>query len=102
MNGQKINTRLDPGKGTGSVLDLEIVSANIEESVTHFTVDSERKMTAFAMVKKTNNIIEKQAQICAEGCEEDNNTHLFHIQCKHKLCTIINRQIKSINYVKTG
>ena len=60
INDRKVYTRLDPGKGTGSVLDLAIVSANIEESVTHFTVDSERKRTAFAMVKKTNNIIEKK------------------------------------------
>ena len=60
INDRKVYTRLDPGKGTGSVLDLAIVSANIEESVTHFTVDSERKKTAFAMVKKTNNIIEKK------------------------------------------
>ena len=48
INDRKVYTRLDPGKGTGSVLDLAIVSANIEESVTHFTVDSERKRTAFA------------------------------------------------------
>ena len=27
----------------------------------------------------------EQAQICAEGCEEDRITHIFQIQCKHKL-----------------
>ena len=31
----------------------------------------------------------KQAQICAEGCEEDDIIHFFHIKCKHKLYTFI-------------
>ena len=35
----------------GSVLDLAIVSTNIEENVTQFTVDCQRKMTAFTMIK---------------------------------------------------
>ena len=42
----------------------------------------------------------KHAQICAEGCKEYNITHFFHIQCKHKFCTLINRQIKSLNEVE--
>ena len=33
--------------------------------------------------------LKKQAQMCAEGCEEDDITHFFHIKCKHKLCTFI-------------
>ena len=50
INNKNVMTRLDPGRGTGSVLDLAIVSANIEEGVTQFTVDSQRKMKAFAMI----------------------------------------------------
>ena len=60
INDRKVNTRLDPGRGTGSVLDLAIISANIEKSVTHFKVDSERKMTAFAMLKRKNKTIDKR------------------------------------------
>ena len=60
VNDRNVITRLDPGKGTGSVLDLAIVSANIEESVTQFTVDSQRKMTAFAMIKNKNKTVEKK------------------------------------------
>ena len=60
INNRNVITRLDPGKGTGSVLDLAIVSANIEESVTQFTVDSQRKMTAFAMIKNKNKTVEKK------------------------------------------
>ena len=60
INDRKVNTRLDPGRGTGSVLDLAIISANIEKSVTHFKVDSERKMTAFAMLKRKNKTIDKK------------------------------------------
>ena len=52
INDRKVNTRLDPGRGNGSILDLVIVSANIEESVTQSTVDSLRKVTAFAMIKR--------------------------------------------------
>ena len=55
-----ISTRIDPGSGNGSVLDLAIVSANIEESVTQFTVDNQRKMTIFAMIKNKNNVVEKK------------------------------------------
>ena len=33
--------------------------------------------------------LHKQAQICAEGCEEDDITHFFHIKCKHKFCTFV-------------
>ena len=29
----------------------------------------------------------KQAQICAEGCEEDNITHSICIKCQYKSCT---------------
>ena len=59
INNMNVMTRLDPGRGTGSVLDLAIVSANIEEGVTQFTVDSQRKMTAFAMIKNKNKIVEQ-------------------------------------------
>ena len=54
---RKVSTRLDPGRGTGSFLDLAIVSANIEESETQFTVDSQRKMTVFAMIKNKNKTV---------------------------------------------
>ena len=57
INNKNIITRLDPGSGNGTVLDLAIVSANIENSVTQFTVDSQRKMTAFAMIKNKNNTV---------------------------------------------
>ena len=60
INNKNVMTRLDPGRGTGSVLDLAIVSANIEEGVTQFTVDSQRKMTAFAMIKNKNKIVEQK------------------------------------------
>ena len=40
----------------GSVLDLAIVSTNIEENVTQFTVDCQRKMTAFTMIKNKNKL----------------------------------------------
>ena len=60
INNRNVMTRLDPGRGTGSVLDLAIVSANIEEGVTQFTVDSQRKMTAFAMIKNKNKIVEQK------------------------------------------
>ena len=38
-----------------------------------------------------NTIMNQQAQICAEGCEEDNITHFFRIKYKHKLCTLIDK-----------
>ena len=36
VNDKKVNTRVDPARGTGSVLDLALVSANIESNVTNF------------------------------------------------------------------
>ena len=43
INDRKVNTRQDPGRGAGSVLYLALVSANIDENVTQFTVDSQKK-----------------------------------------------------------
>ena len=60
LNDRKVNTRIDPGRGNGSVLDLAIVSANIENNITRFTVDTQRKMTAFKMVKRGNSEVEKK------------------------------------------
>ena len=53
--------RLDTerGTGSGSVLDLTIVSANIDKGVRQFTVDSQRKMKVFAMIKNKNKIVEQ-------------------------------------------
>ena len=31
------------------------------------------------------NVLKKQAQICAEGCEEEYVTHIFQILIKHNL-----------------
>ena len=61
----------------------------------------------------------KQAQMCAEGCEEDDITHFFHMKCKHKFCTFVHLtkllnmstksliilnvyDIKTLNKVKQG
>ena len=60
VNDRNVNTRTDPGRGTASVLDLALVSANIKETVCDFLVDSQRKMTAFKMFKKKDNSIEKK------------------------------------------
>ena len=38
INNRNAITRPEPGRGTGQVLDLAIVSANIVEGVTQFTV----------------------------------------------------------------
>ena len=38
---------------------MAIVFANIEEGVTQFTVDSQRKMKAFAIIKNKNKIVEQ-------------------------------------------
>ena len=54
INNTNIMTRIDPGSGNGSVLDLAIVSANIKESVTQLTVDNQRNK---------NKTVEKNLQI---------------------------------------
>ena len=59
VNDKRINTRVDPARGTGSVLDLALVSANIESNVTNFEVDSQRKMTAYKMMKRRDKSVEK-------------------------------------------
>ena len=38
--------------------------------------------------------LKKQAQICAEGCEEEYITHIFQIQLKHNL--------SALNKIKQG
>ena len=59
VNDKTVNTRTDPARGTGSVLDLALISANIEQSVMNFEVDTQRKMTAFKMVKRRDKTVEK-------------------------------------------
>ena len=60
INDTTINTRLNPADNTGSVLDLAIISKDIESKVKNFTVDSERKMSAFSMVKRKNEKVIKR------------------------------------------
>ena len=36
VNDKTINTRTDPARGTGSVLNLALISANIEKNVMNF------------------------------------------------------------------
>ena len=59
VNDKTVNTRTDPARGSGSVLDLALVSANIEQSVMNFEVDTQRKMTAFKMVRRRDKNVEK-------------------------------------------
>ena len=59
VNDKTVNTRTDPARGTGSVLDLALISANIEQNVINFEVDTQRKMTAFKMVKRRDKTVEK-------------------------------------------
>ena len=63
-------TRINPTGGS-SVLDLAVVSNNIENCVQKFTVDSDKKWTPFA-IRKTNGLHTKQDQrsidAVAVGC----------------------------------
>ena len=59
VNDKTVNTRTDPARGSGSVLDLALISANIEQSVMNFEVDTQQKMTAFKMVKRRDKTVEK-------------------------------------------
>ena len=70
LNDTKINTRIDPRTGNGSVLDLGIVSSNLCKTVTSFKVDSQREWSPFSMTKKVNGMIVKKISdhlaICLE------------------------------------
>ena len=59
VNDKTVNTRTDPARGSGSVLDLALISANIEQGVMNFEVDTQQKMTAFKMVKRRDKTVEK-------------------------------------------
>ena len=65
VNDPKVSTRINPGTKKGSVLDLCIVSENIKKCVKKFQVDTNRKMTPFAMIK-TKGVVTKQDEVfCA-------------------------------------
>ena len=53
LNNKEIPTRLDPVTWKGSVLDLGIVSKNIQSLVSSFTVDSDRNWSPFSLRKVT-------------------------------------------------
>ena len=57
VNDQSIPTRIDPGSKKASLLDLCIVSENIKKCIQKFEVDSDRKMTPFAMIKTKGVVI---------------------------------------------
>ena len=82
LNDRKVNTRIDPGRGNGSVLDLAIVSANIENNITRFTVDTQRKMTAFKMVKRGNSEVEKKVHRSPNNKTRNENTYEDTVQGK--------------------
>ena len=57
VNDKTVNTRTDPARGTGSVMDLALISANIEQNVINFEVYTQQKMTAFKMVKRRDKTV---------------------------------------------
>ena len=59
INNRKINTRIDPSNGSGSVLDLAIASEDLRKNVKCFKVDNERIMSAFSMYRRKGTINKK-------------------------------------------
>ena len=52
-------TRIDPSNGSGSVLDLAIVSEDLRKQVKSFKVDDERSMSAYSMFRRKGKINKK-------------------------------------------
>ena len=59
INNKKVSTRIDPSNGSGSVLDLAIVSEDLRKQVKSFKVDDERSMSAYSMFHRKGKINKK-------------------------------------------
>ena len=59
LNDANVNTRYDPATGKGSILDLCLISKNIEKCVKGLYVDTDKKMTAYSIVKTESGLQKK-------------------------------------------
>ena len=59
LNDPQKSTRIDPATGSGSTLDLGLVSTNIEKRVVSFQVDSNKEWTPFAISKRGGTLEKK-------------------------------------------